>query len=312
MLYTFAWFLTFSSIFGKHCTVMDLQKSLNTHEVSALSRGVQAVLRRLIRPLMGSISLARLQEMLRVVFIEVAEEHLSQEFPDRSPPVGQMALLTGLDSRQINRLRRSSKAGSNSRQSNARYQHSMTPTSLLLDKWSTDPELVDEESGQPRALTVFGEEASIEALMRSTSFIRGVTPRSVADRLILSGTVIEDDDGRLHMVTEMFLPSASSDFEGAIEAGFDAIERLVETVVTNLENPGAEVPRLYQRNFWTYRLAPHQQQALRERLEALLTECEGQGKAILADMEMKIESPSQVTAGFGLYYYEDQSRPGGS
>lgn len=269
-----------------------------------LSRGFQAVLRRLIRPLMGSVSLARLQEMLRLVFIEVAEEHLSHEFPDRSAPVGQMALLTGMDSRQINRLRRSLSKGGDSRQDNNRYQSSMTPTLHLLDLWSNDPKLLDPASRQPRALTVFGEEASIEALMRTTSFIRGVTPRSVADRLILGGAVTEDEEGRLHMVTEMFLPSASSDIEGAIEAGFQAVEWLVDTVVTNLENPGTEVPRLHQRAYWTHRLAPHQQEALRKKIDALLSDCELQGKAMLADMEMQIESPSQVTAGFGLYYFE--------
>lgn len=292
---------------------MDLQKSLTTQEIATLSRWVQAVLRRLIRPLIGSISLARLQEMLRLVFIEVAEEHLRNEYPDRSAPASQMALLTGLDSRQINRLRRSPRSD-DAREDRKRYQHSMTPSTNLLDRWSTDPALLDEASGQPRALEVFGETASIEALMRASSFIRGVTPRSVADRLVLCGAATEDEDGRLHMVTEKFLPSASSDVEGAIEVGFYAIARLVDTVVTNLENLDTESPRLFQRAYWTHRLAPQQQELFRERLTALLSDCEDQGTSILTEMEMKIDSPSQLSAGFGLYYFEDtnivdKSRP---
>jgi len=288
---------------------MNLHKSLNTQQISALSRGVRAVLRRLIRPLMGSMSLARMQEMLRLVFMEVAEEHLQNEYPNRSAPVSQLALLTGLDTRQVNRLRRAMTAGADARQENEQYRHNMTPTIQLLDLWSTDPDLLDEATGQPRALTVFGPSVSIEALMRASSFLRGVTPRSVADRLILSGAATEDEDGLLHMVTEKFIPSASSDVEGVIEVGFHAIERLVDTVVTNLENLDNEQPRLYQRAFWTNRLPPHQQELFRQRLTALLAECEDQGTAVLTDMEMAIQSPSQIKAGFGLYYFEESSRP---
>jgi len=285
---------------------MDLHKRLNNQEVSALSLGVEAVLRRLIRPLIGSVSLARLQEMLRLVYVEEAEEHLRGEYPDRSVPVGQMALLTGMDTRQLNRMRRKP-GGTYGREDDSRYTNQVTPTTHLLDLWSTDPELVDQDSGQPLPLAVFGKERSIEALMKSSTFIRGVTPRSVADRLVLSGSATETADGRLNMVTDKFLPSHSKDMEGAIEVGFHAIERLVDTVVTNLDHLGTATPRLYQRAYWTNRLAPHRRDEFQQRLHELLADCEDQGTTALAEMEMRIESPSQLTAGFGLYYFEDST-----
>lgn len=283
---------------------MELHKDLKTQEVGALGVAVQGVLRRLIRPLIGAMSLTRLEELLRRVFVEEAEKHLQREYPDRSVPVGQMALLTGLDTRQLNRMRARGETGSGRDKDG--FKSNMTPTTHLLDRWSTDPAYLDETSGQPVALDVFGDAPSLEALMKAAPFIRGVTPRSVADRLVLSGAATEDEDGRLHMVTEKFLPSASSDVEGAIEVGFHAVGRLVDTVITNLEHLGDEdAPRHYQRAYWTNRLAPHQVNEFRVRLTALMEDFEDKGTAVLTDMEMQIESPSQVTAGFGLYYFED-------
>ncbi|MEJ2534681.1 MAG: DUF6502 family protein [Gammaproteobacteria bacterium] len=281
---------------------MDLQKQLKAQEISALGAGLEAVLRRFIRPLIGSMSLERLEELLRLVFVEEAERHLRREYPGRSAPVSQLALLTGLDTRQLNKLRSRPGFGERGKRISG-FASNITPTTHLLDLWSTNPDYADLDSGQPRPLAI----TSLEALMRSSTFIRGVTPRSVADRLVLSGAATEDDDGRLHMVTEKFLPSASGDVEGAIEVGFHAIGRLVDTVFTNLERLGTDEPRLYQRAYWTNRLAPHRQAEFRARLGELMAEFEDRGTTVLTEMEMKIEAPSQVTGGFGLYYFEDPS-----
>lgn len=283
---------------------MDLNKDLTAQEITALGTGVETVLRRLIRPLLGSMSLERLEELLRFVFVEEAERHLRREFAGRSSPVSQMALLTGMDTRQLNRLRGRPAYGAEGDRGGG-FASNMTPTTHLLDLWSTDPAYLDETSGQPIALPVSGPAPSLEALMKASKFIRGVTARSVADRLILSGAATEGDDGALLMVTEKFLPKASGDVEGAIEVGFHAIGRLVDTVITNLENIDRDAPRLYQRAYWTNRLAPHRQDEFRERLTELMKAFENEATTVLADMEMNIESPSQVTGGFGLYYFED-------
>ncbi len=283
---------------------MDLHKDLTAQEVAALGAGVESVLRRLIRPLLGSMSLARMEELLRLVFIEEAERHLRREYPGRSAPVSQMALLTGLDTRQLNKLRSRLGLVDRGERSDA-FASNVTPTTHLLDLWSTDPDYTDRDTGQPCALTITGPAPSLEALMKSSTFIRGVTPRSVADRLVLSGSATETEDGRLGMVTEKFLPNTSSDVEGAIEVGFHAIGRLVDTVVTNLERLGGETPRLYQRAYWTNRLAPHRQEEFRARMGELMAAFEDEGTQVLTEMEMKIEAPSQVTGGFGLYYFEE-------
>jgi hypothetical protein len=253
------------------------------------------------------MSLERMEELLRLVFLEEAEKHLHREYPDRSVPVSQLALLTGTDSRRLNKLRGQLGGGEGAQT----FTSKMTPTTHLLDLWSTDPGYLDEATGQPLALPVSGEAPSLEALMKSSKFIRGVTPRSVADRLVLSGNAREDDDGRLHMVTEKFMPNATGDVEGAIEVGFIAIGHLVDTVLTNLERLDSRGPRLYQRAFWTHRLAPHRRAEFQDRLTALMEDFEERGNTVLRELEMNMETPSQVTAGYGLYYFEDRSRDEG-
>ena len=287
---------------------MDLHKALKASEISALTSGVESVLRRLIRVLIGNMSLARLEELVRLVYVEEAERRLHQEFTDRSAPSGQMALLTGVDSRQVNKVR-SHPAYRSERDRDNGFMHRMTPTTHLLDRWSTDPELQDPITGEPRVLDVFGEGYSVEALMKSSRFVRGVTPRAVAERLVLSGAAEWDEDDRLHMITVKFKPSASRDVEGAIEIGFNAVGHLVATVVTNLEHlDGGEA--FYQRAFWTNRLAPQQAEAFRGELTKLMTRFEEKGCQVLIDYEMTLESPSQITGGFGLYYFEDAADRG--
>ncbi|MEM1410979.1 MAG: DUF6502 family protein [Pseudomonadota bacterium] len=285
---------------------MNLHKDLTTQEVNALAAGVEDVLRQLIRPLLGSMSLERMEELLRLVFLEEAERHAHLEKPERAVQVGQLALLTGTDSRRLNKLRGQLSGGERSH-----FTSKMTPTTQLLDLWSTDPAYVDEQTDQPRALPVTGDAPSLEALMKTSKFIRGVTPRSVADRLVLSGNATEDEAGHLHMVTEKFMPNVTGDVVGAIEVGFIAVERLVETVLTNLESLDTDGPKLYQRAFWTNRLAPHRREEFQDRLTALMEEFEEHGNEVLRELEMNIESPSQVTGGYGLYYFEDRPEEDG-
>ncbi|KAA9130998.1 hypothetical protein F3N42_11660 [Marinihelvus fidelis] len=284
---------------------MSLQKTLKPQDVAALSSGVESLLRRLIRVLVGHMSLTKLEELVRLVFVEESERQLRREFPNKAPPMSQLALLTGLDSRPLGKIR-SHPAYGQERGPEASFMRNFTSTTRLLDKWSTDPGYLDESTGRPLPITIQGQAPSIESLMKSAGFIRGVTARSVAERLELGGAATWDrKTGVLTLVTEKFLPSTNADLAGAVEVGFNAIGHLVDTVLTNLERLDEGQPRDYQRAYWSNRIAPHQVEAFQARITQMMTEFEDQGLALLGEYEMDIESPSQVTAGFGLYYFED-------
>jgi hypothetical protein len=74
-------------------------------EAAILTRAVENVLRKLTRLLIGRISLTRLQELLRLVFVEEAEAFLKREKPGKNVPMTKLALLTGLDTRTLGRLK---------------------------------------------------------------------------------------------------------------------------------------------------------------------------------------------------------------
>ena len=63
-------------------------------DAAILTRAVENVLRKLIRFLIGRISLVKLQEMIRFIYVEKAERKLKKERPDRNIPLTRLAILT--------------------------------------------------------------------------------------------------------------------------------------------------------------------------------------------------------------------------
>ena len=76
-------------------------------EASTLTRAVENLLRKLICFLVGRISLVKLQEIIRYVFIEEIENKLKRERPTKNVPLTQLALLSGLDTRTLTKIRNS-------------------------------------------------------------------------------------------------------------------------------------------------------------------------------------------------------------
>jgi hypothetical protein len=280
---------------------VNLQKSLSAHETELLCEALSDVLHQLIRPLVGSVSLERLEEIVRTVFLREAEALLRKEYAGRPFPVSQMALLTGMETKMISKsLKLLGGAGGFEK---GTFATTITPMTHLLDRWSTEPGYQSDDSSQPRVIPIFGEKPSIEALMDCSRFPDEVTPRSVADRLILSGAAREQN-GFMSMITEKFMPNANSDVDGAIESGFHSIKWLINTVMKNLGTIEEDSDRLYQRAFWTNRLSPDQQDEFRGRLRKLMTEFQDEAIVLLGDFETNVEMSSQITSGFGLYYFE--------
>ena len=87
----------------------DLQGSLKNdsrpNNAVLLTRGIEKILRRLVGFLVGKISLVKLQEMIRFIYVEETERKLRVENPGRDIPLTQLALLTGLDTRTLAKTR---------------------------------------------------------------------------------------------------------------------------------------------------------------------------------------------------------------
>jgi len=60
-------------------------------DVAILTRAVEKVFRKLVRMLIGKMSLKKLQELIQIIFIEEAEAKLKQEAPGKSVALGDIA-----------------------------------------------------------------------------------------------------------------------------------------------------------------------------------------------------------------------------
>ena len=74
-------------------------------ESTVLARGVESICRKLVKFLIGRISLVKLQEIIRFVYVEEVENKLILENPSKNIPLTQFALLSGLDTRTLTKVR---------------------------------------------------------------------------------------------------------------------------------------------------------------------------------------------------------------
>lgn len=289
---------------------MSQREALNSSEVVVISRGVESVLRRLIRFLVGKISLAKLHELINFIYVEEVDEYLRRERPDRQVTLSTMALNTGLDTRVINRIRSSSNYKRGLTNDEEFYRDS-TPAASFLHHWSTDARFTDPDTGLPKPLTITGETGSLEELATLLKLPRGVTIKSVAEQLERSELVHLDwERGTVEMRMDWYLPSPDKDREGALDAGFVAVGWLLETVLRNLSADSTPGERLYQRVFWINRLPRQQRAVFRERFVTLLEETEQEGRRLLQELDQPFDTPGRISVGFGLYLFEDPVEPG--
>lgn len=283
---------------------MDRRDALHQSEVAIIGRGVESVLRRLIRFLAGVISLAKLHELIDFIYVEEMDEKLRRENPNRKVTLSAMAMNTGLDTRVISRITES-RSYRRGLINEPRFFREVTPAANFLHIWSTDERFVEAETGLPRELTVLGKRGSLEEMAKLMKMPRGVTIKSVVDKLEASGLIHHDEAaGRITMRTDRYLPSPSKDREGALEIGFLSVSRLIDTVLGNLDPELPNEARLYQRVYWIHRLPRQQRQVFRNKMSALLNEAEEAGRQQLISMDQPFDTPSQLSVGFGLYLFE--------
>ena len=86
----------------------DIKSSSNIpqlQETAALTRAIENVFRKLIRMLIGRMSLRKPQEMIQVIFVEEVEEQLRHETPGKNATLTSLALIAGYDTRKIMRIK---------------------------------------------------------------------------------------------------------------------------------------------------------------------------------------------------------------
>jgi len=274
-------------------------------EAATVTKAMEVVCRKLVRFLIGRISLVKFQEIVRLLFVEEIENKLRKENPTKNVSLSQLALLSGLDTRTLTKIRNSKEYGQPLHHE-SNFLDEFTPGASILDTWCSKKPYVDENTGKPKDLSISNDRVSFEALFNECSKSRGITYTSLMNRLLASNSIeLDKETNKLRLKKSSYLPTNSDDHLGAIDMGFSAIGNMIDTVTRNLNAAESGEERFYQRGVWTLRLNKSNLKELRRAIAKVLESTDTKARKVLAKHEDRFAGPDQITAGVSLFYFEE-------
>lgn len=271
-----------------------------------LTRAVEGVFRKLIRMLIGRMSLKKLQEMIQVIFVEETEKMLQKENPGKNAALTTLAVIAGYDTRKIIRI----KSNDNYQKSfykKERFLSSITPECSILDVWESNSEYLDPASGKPKTLKITGDAPSFESLIAKSVSARGVTVTSFLQRLEASNAIIIDRKrNEVRMIEKRYLPSQSKDKSESVKVGMAVIGNLVDTIAHNLNAAETGDDLFYQQGCWTNRLRKSDSKKLRQMVRSFLKDSDEEARKIIGPFEQQESETGQITAGISMFYFEEE------
>lgn len=269
-------------------------------EIPSPAESLGPALRRILRPLVRlliarSLPFPFVSNLLRGVYVEVAEA----EFPVAGKPQtdSRITLLTGVHRKDVKRLRRE-------RHGAPSPPRALSLGSQLIARWMALPEYVDGERG-PRPLPRLASASdapSFESLVRSVS--TDIRPRAVLDEWLRLGIVEIDDQDRVRLKVQAFIPGRGSE-EMAYYFGRNLHDHLAAAVRNVLGEPHPFLERSVNYNNLSSEAVEELSELARRRGTELLREINARALAL-----QKLDSGRPGASNrfnFGLYLFtEDQ------
>jgi len=276
-------------------------------DIAILTRAVEIVFRKIIRMLIGKISLKKLQEMVQVIFVEEAEAKLKLESPGKNVPLSTLAVVSGFDTRTLTKIK-SREGYLKPFHEEKRFLSEITPECSVLDLWESSPQYKDSKTGKPRTLKIRGPKTSFEALIRASSTTRGVTVTSFLQRLEASKSIVVDKtNNTVKMIDKRYTPFESEDQTANAKIGMAAVGNLVDTISHNLKALSEGKESFYQKGCWTNRLDKEDRIKLRRLIKKFLLKADEKARKIIKPFEQDVVSKDQITAGISMFYFEEKS-----
>jgi hypothetical protein len=260
----------------------------------SIAHFLSRVFRKVVRLVIGTVSLPALVDILKAIYVEEAEKKLIRE--GAKPTKSALALMTGMDTRVVTQVLEQNLDSTIQNQSvNAEH--------ALIDMWTSDPFFQDPITGLPAQLPLGGKGRTFQGLVLR-SIGRNITVKTVVDRLIASKNiqVIDGDVEKVELLSQLYSP-ISDDRAKQTEVGLVEASRVLAAVIHNMR--ATKELRVPQQGRWTYRLAPEQLNQFRNQARALLEKQIKEGEALLEQFEEPKKQPGQITVGFGWYQWSD-------
>jgi hypothetical protein len=252
-----------------------------------LATVLEPVIRLMLR---AGVTWKEFSELSKAKFVDVA----TADFGIRGRPTNasRVAILTGLDRREVRRLRRAPQAASKGYQSKA---------SQILSAWHHDREFLDAD-GRPAALAIDGEGATFTELMRR--YAPALPVVAMVKELKSANAVSELPDGRLRAVGRTYVPRGVS--AERLRLWSSVLSDIANTIEHNFSRDEATPPR-FERRALSLRVD-------RDALADFRSLLESEGQAFLeriddwlAAHERADDAPAeQVRLGVGVYHIEDR------
>jgi Family of unknown function (DUF6502) len=255
-------------------------------------RFLGAVLEPVIRLMLrNGVSWKEFSELSRAKFVEVA----TADFGIRGRPtnVSRVAILTGLDRRDVTKLRKTPPA--------TPTQGYQTKASQILSAWHHEPDFVDAH-GRPAVLPVDGEGTTFTELVRR--YAPALPVIAMIKELKNAEAIEELSDGRLRPLKRVYVPSGLS--VERLQLWSSVLSDVATTIEHNATRDATE-PTRFERRALNLRVDRRFLPEFRELLET-------EGQALLervddwlaAHQVIGDEHEDGIRLGAGIYHIEDR------
>jgi hypothetical protein len=158
-----------------------------------------AACRHLLHPLVRillrhGVSYGEFSDAVRGAYIDIAQNELVP--PDRPQTEARIAILTGIQKREVARIR--------ALDGELDEGVGLNQIARVLQGWSQDPQYLG-PYGLPLEVPFAGETMSFEELVRR--YAGDVPPRALLEELVRVKAALETDDGYVRMLNRTYLPS---------------------------------------------------------------------------------------------------------
>ena len=271
-----------------------MNNNLNQQDdAKSITHFLSRVFRKVVRLVIGTVSLPALTDILKAIYVEEAQKKLERE--GSKPTKSAIALMTGLDTRVVSTVLAQNPE-------DALQVQNVNPENALIDMWSSDPFFQD-ENGRPAPLPISGRGRTFQGLVLK-SIGRNITVKTVMDKLLAWGAiqVNRGDIDTVELVSKTYLPLTDDRIKHT-EIGLLEASRVLGAVIHNMQaDPETRVP---QQGRWTYRLNADRYKEFRSRTRELLDKQIKEGESLLEEFEEPTKQPGQITVGIGWYQWGD-------
>lgn len=263
-----------------------------------VSAAIGHLLRPLVRILLSyGISFQSFSEMTKSAYVKVAEEEF--KLADKPQTDSRVSLLTGIQRREINRIRNNPVAGIDLPQTGSM-------SAQLLAIWSGNAEYLDQD-GMPIPLPRLpgkDEKPSFERMVQSVS--KDFRPRVVLDEWLRQGVVTLDAEDMVHLSVEAF--AQPQDIE---EKHFYFGQNIHDHLAATAHNLAGSQPPFLERCVFYDKLSEESCRDLAEHsrtLGMIVIRAINRRAAELQKRDQGL-SDAEFRANFGVYYFSEQEAP---